>query len=133
MRMGTSQLSPLYDNSSSLCAYISENRWNDYLGRDQVLWKSLVDTKSKSLIRINEFDKKSPTHLEMMEHLRNVYYTETISVVEKIITHITEEKIIEILNEYNNSLLPEKKKQIIIKFLLAKVERLTSLYLGKEG
>jgi len=49
---GKLRLSPLYDNSSSLCAYVKEERIKQYLGKDMLLWKSLVDTKSRSIIRI---------------------------------------------------------------------------------
>ncbi len=53
------QLSPLYDNSSSLCAYVAEAKIDQYLGNDLMLWNSLIDTKSKSIIRINCQDKSS--------------------------------------------------------------------------
>lgn len=57
--------SPLYDNSSSLCAYVSEEHIKSYLGKDKVRWNSLVDTRSKSLIRCREIDTNRPTHLEV--------------------------------------------------------------------
>lgn len=63
------KLSPLYDNSSSLCAYVSENDISKYLGKDKLLWKSLVDTKSISMIRICQNDTKRSTHLVVMEYL----------------------------------------------------------------
>ena len=63
------QWSPLYDNSFSLCAYVSEENIESYFGKDKNRWKSLVDTKSKSLLRRTEFDEKRPTHLEMLEYL----------------------------------------------------------------
>ena len=54
--------SPLYDNSSSWCAYIAENQVDSYLGNDQIRWRALTDTKSKSLIRCRITDDKRPTH-----------------------------------------------------------------------
>lgn len=71
-------LSPLYDNSSSLCAYVSETKIDQYLGKDQMLWKSLVDTKSKSLIRITVRDQKLPTHAEVLRFLKKNYYNQTL-------------------------------------------------------
>ena len=66
---GKLRLSPLYDNSSSLCAYVKEERIKQYLGKDMLLWKSLVDTKSRAIIRITGQDKKAPTHLEMLKYV----------------------------------------------------------------
>lgn len=63
------RLSPLYDNSSSLCAYVAESKINQYLGNDLMLWKSLVDTKSKSMIRISCRDTKQPAHLEVVKYI----------------------------------------------------------------
>jgi len=125
-------MSPLYDNSSSLCAYISKKKWDMYLGKDQTLWNSLVDTKSKSIIRINGSDKEKPTHLEVMKRLKNDYPIETKILVDKIILNVTEDKIYAILEEYEDALLPDKKRQIIVWFLLSKVEMLKNLYLRKE-
>lgn len=131
-KINSIQISPLYDNSSSLCSYIPKKRWEEYLGRDRVLWKSLVDTKSKSLIRIYGNDKKLPTHLEMLKKLRKTYYKETYQMAEKIISFVTNAQIYDILEEYDDCLLPEIKKQIIANYLSSKVEMLKQIYRGKE-
>lgn len=68
--------SPLYDNSSSLCAYISEEQIENYLGRDKNRWNSLVDTKSKSLLRCEVLDEKRPTHLNVIKYIKEVYFGE---------------------------------------------------------
>ena len=78
LEKGIFSISPLYDNSSSLCAYVKESKIKDYLGKDKLLWKSLVDTKSKSLIRIASNDTKQPTHLTMVEYLKKNYYEHTM-------------------------------------------------------
>lgn len=78
MEKGIFSISPLYDNSSSLCAYVKESKIKDYLGKDKLLWKSLVDTKSKTLIRIASNDTKQPTHLTMVEYLKKNYYEHTM-------------------------------------------------------
>lgn len=114
---GKYHLSPLYDNSSSLCAYISESRWDEYLGNDKLLWKSLIDTKSKSLIRILCNEPKKCTHLDMMKYLRTYYYDNTWILAEKMINRITEKQIRVILDEYEEDSLPYKKRDIITKFL----------------
>ena len=43
----TLSISPLYDNSSSLCAYVKESKIESYLGKDMLLWKSL-QTRSQN-------------------------------------------------------------------------------------
>lgn len=122
------KLSPLYDNSSSLCAYISDNQVMGYMGRDQLKWKSLVETKSKSLIRRTIDDCKKPTHLEMIEYLNENYYYETKDIVERIITEITDTNVSGILNEYIGNGLSNNKADLIKKFLLYKAEAMNKVY-----
>ncbi|RDU22075.1 HipA domain-containing protein [Anaerosacchariphilus polymeriproducens] len=124
--------SPLYDNSSSLCAYLSENQIRGYLGNDKLRWRSLVQTKSKSLIRRTIDEKERPTHLEMMQYIKDKYYDETKDFVKKIVTVMTKENICDILNRYTDVELKRNKKIIIEKFLLDKTNDLKVLYFGKE-
>ncbi|MCH1980948.1 HipA domain-containing protein [Lawsonibacter sp. OA9] len=126
------RLSPLYDNSSSLCAYVKDSKIDQYLGNDQLLWKSLVDTKSRSLIRIGNKEKKQPTQLDVLKFLREKYYKETIDIVEKIETCVTEEAICAILDKYKE-ILPKKKRDLILRFLLSKVQLMTGIYGKREG
>ncbi|UWP61387.1 HipA domain-containing protein [Ruminococcus gauvreauii] len=126
------RLSPLYDNSSSLCAYVKDSKIDQYLGNDQLLWKSLVNTKSRSLIRIGSKEKKQPTQLDVLKFLREKYYKETIDIVEKIETCVTEEAIGAILDKYKE-ILPKKKRDLILRFLLSKVQLMTGVYGKREG
>lgn len=124
---GKLSLSPLYDNSSSLCAYVKEDRIKQYLGKDMLLWKSLVDTKSRSIIRITGHDKKAPTHLEMLKFLKKQYYRETKDIVKTMEERISEEAVCIILDKYKES-LSEEKRALIKKYILAKVELLKNVY-----
>lgn len=124
---GKLSLSPLYDNSSSLCAYVKEDRIKQYLGKDMLLWKSLVDTKSKSIIRITGHDKKAPTHLEMLKFLKKQYYRETKDIVQMMEERISEEAVCRILDKYKES-LSEEKRALIKKYILAKIEMLKNVY-----
>ena len=56
----TIQLSqcPLYDNGSSLCCYVTDPQISKYEAKDGRAFESLVDTKSKSLIRIDGTQKR---------------------------------------------------------------------------
>ena len=114
------KLSPLYDNSSSLCAYVKEEKIDHYLGNDRLLWKSLVDTKSKSIIRIKNRDEKQPTHLDILRYLKKNYYDQTIDIVKKIETLVTEDAICAILDKYEE-VLSIKRKKLISNYLLSKV------------
>lgn len=127
MENKTLRLSPLYDNSSSLCAYVKESKIDQYLGKDQLLWKSLVDTKSKSLIRIANKDRRQPTHLEVINFLQNNYHKQTIDIVKRIETFVTEESICAILDKYGE-VLTTKRRILIVKYLLTKVELLNKVY-----
>ena len=123
------QLSPLYDNSSSLCAYVAESKIDQYLGNDLILWKSLVDTKSKSIIRITCQDKRQPSHLEMVKCIKNNYYEQTRDIVKRVETFMTEETISAIVDKYKE-VLSVKKGKLIIKYLLSKTQLLKEIYEG---
>ena len=74
LNKGKLSISPLYDNSSSLCAYVKEERVSQYLGADYRMWNSLVDSKSRSILRIGSQEERRPTHLEMLKYLHNISY-----------------------------------------------------------
>ena len=124
-------ISPLYDNSSSLCAYVKESKIKDYLGKDELLWKSLVDTKSKSLIRITSNDTKQPTHLAMVAFLKKNYYSQTIKIEKKIESLVTEDRVYDILDKYKE-VLTGQRKNLIGKYILSKVQLLRKVYGEKE-
>ena len=124
--------SPLYDNSSSLCAYIPEEQIAGYLGKDKNRWNSLVDTKSRSLLRCKELDEKRPTHLMVLKYLKENYFEETRDFAEKIVTVMTEKQINDILNPYSEEELSANKKKLILKYLLEKRQILRAVYFGEE-
>lgn len=129
---GKMQWSPLYDNSSSLCAYISEKNIPNYMGKDKNRWNSLIDTKSKSLIRCREIDEKRPTHLEVLKYLKENYFDDTYVFAKNIVSLLTEENIYRILDLYSEDGLSEKKKMLILKFLLGKIKMMNYIYFGEE-
>lgn len=129
---GKMQWSPLYDNSSPLCAYISEKNIPNYMGKDKNRWNSLIDTKSKSLIRCREIDEKRPTHLEVLKYLKENYFDDTYVFAKNIVSLLTEENIYRILDLYSEDGLSEKKKMLILKFLLDKIKMMNYIYFGEE-
>lgn len=125
------RLSPLYDNSSSLCAYIKESKIDKFLGNDKLLWKSLIDTKSRSIIRLTNKDNKQPTHLEILRYLHEYYYKQTKNTVQKIKTLVTEKSIYDILNKYEE-VLSIKRKTLISNYLQSKIYLMNEIYNERE-
>lgn len=114
------RLCPLYDNGSSLCCYLLESKLDGYLGNDKVRFQSLVDTKSRSRIRIDKKNVKEPTHLEVLEYLKNNYYNEVINIVKTVGYNVNENSIDYILEPYVG-IISEKREALIKKFLIEKV------------
>lgn len=124
--------SPLYDNSSSLCAYISEEQIAGYFGKDKNRWNSLVDTKSRSLLRYKVLDEKRPTHLKVLKYLKENYFEETCGFAKRIVTIMTEKQIYDILKLHSKEELSDNKKKLILKYLLEKRHMLRIVYFGEE-
>lgn len=95
-----------------------------------MLWKSLIDTKSKSIIRITCQDKKQPAHSEIVRYVRQNYYEQTIDVVTKIESVITEKMLDAIMDKYKD-LLSMAKINLIKKYLLSKAQLLREIYRGE--
>lgn len=122
-------LSPLYDNSSSLCAYMSSKKMEMlYGGNDKNQWRALVVTKSKSIIRRTNDDSKPINHYLMMEYLRNNYYDCTKDLVDKIIDLISADFMDIVVDRYSDAELNLMKKDIIKRFVNQKVDDLKNIY-----
>ena len=117
-------LSPVYDNGSSLCAYIQEDKIENILGKDKLKFEALVNTKSKSRIRINKYDKREPTHLEVVKYIkenRDDFYNN----LDNINKNINNESIKNILDNIDEISLLRKK--LIEKYVLEKIKILNEL------
>lgn len=123
--------SPLYDNSSSLCCYILDENIKHYLGSDIKRIHSIVRTKSKSMVRIDEKNKKRPTHEEVIEYINKRYHEEVNDFIEQIELKITASNIDTLLADYPENLLSNDRKKLIKLFLLEKV-KLLSIIIDRE-
>lgn len=122
---------PLYDNGSSLCSYVNETDINAFLGRDKNRFDALVDRKSRSMIRIDGFNKTKPTHREVVEYLAQQYPYAFAS--SRDITERMSAKVITcLLNQYS-VILTENRIELIKKFLTAKVQMLNDILEGYKG
>lgn len=117
------KICPVYDNASSLCAYVTDEQIERSLV-DKVWLNALIDSKSKSLIRLNG---KKVRHSDFVRHLKEFYYVETINFVKDIKEALTDSIIDEILNLYND-LLSEKKINLLKIFLKTKIKILLDIY-----
>jgi hypothetical protein len=104
------QISPLYDNGSSLCAFIKDDDI-EQIFRDKNRLRAIIHSKSRSRIGIN--DIRNPTHDQVIEYLRSFYYSETIDYVKEY-KNITDEKIDSILSSYGDILSKNRKKLLSI-------------------
>ncbi|AYD39289.1 protein kinase [Clostridium fermenticellae] len=120
------KISPLYDNGSSLCCYENEENLQGCI-KDTLKFKSIVDTKSKSMIRIDKYKKKKPTHLQVIQYIRNEYYRDTIDFVVDINRLFTYNKLDDLMNTYDGYISNNRIK-LIKNFLKYKLKELTQVY-----
>lgn len=120
---GDIKICPVYDNASSLCAYVTDEQIDKSI-RDNNWVNALVDSKSKSLIRING---NKVRHSDFVRYLSENYYLETIDFVKDIKEKLTNNVIDEILNVYNG-VLSEKKIILLKIYLKAKRKLLLNIY-----
>lgn len=122
------RISPLYDNGSSLCCYANENIVSECLGKDKNRFKALVDSKSRSMIRIDGHRKNKPTHMNMVRYLFE-NYSETRIVSTEFLDKLNHDTIDGLVDLYD-SLISRNKIKLIKMFLHWKMDKLSIL---KDG
>ncbi|EGT4187241.1 TPA: HipA domain-containing protein [Clostridioides difficile] len=120
-------LSPLYDNGSSLCCYVNIENIDSFF-TDHQRFEALINTRSRSRIRIDEKNKKEPTHLEVLKYLNSNYYEQTIDFVEKIINLMNEVNINTLIDNYSENIISPKLKKLLKVYLKEKVLRIKNIY-----
>lgn len=126
---GDIRISPLYDNGSSLCCLISEESVESFL-RDRMRFNSLIYGKSKSMIRWSKPNRIR--HFELVEHIRNEYYKETVYIVNRIRENLGEEKIKDIVNGYEDTIIHPHIKKLLCTFLIERRKRIMDIYYGQK-
>lgn len=126
------RMCPMYDNGSSLCCYLLEEKLDSYLGKDISRFNSLVNTKSKARIRIDTYSKKEPTQLELLKYINQKYCNSIFDLIKVIDEKITESNLNSIISNYSDEVLSKKRKLLIKKFLLEKVKLMNGVFEGKE-
>ena len=117
---------PLYDNGSSLCCYVNSEQLSKLLGNDKNRFEALVDSKSRSRIRIDGYKKNLPSHREVVAYLLKKY-PETKEICKNFLERLTKEILHSLLEEYSMEILTQQKKELILRFLYRKIEILNEL------
>lgn len=120
---------PLYDNGSSLCCYVNDKQLDRMFGKDAGPFNALVDTKSRSIIRIDGSRKAQPRHREVVKYLLSEY-PETHDICVQFIKKLNNDIIDNLVNVYQSEILSLEKNKLIRRFLKRKLEILGELLQG---
>ena len=96
---------PLFDNGSSLCSYIEDNKIESFL-KDSCRWNSLVYTKSKPVLRADQ----KLTHKELVTILKRLDNCE----FSKFATALQHLNVSDVVNSLNIS---ELRKTLLTRFI----------------
>jgi hypothetical protein len=131
----TYTFSPLYDNSSSLCCYVPEDKIASLLGNDKNRWNALVKTKSRSIVRLDKKNKKTPTHEEVLKYIcdNDRYFKYVYELLVEICKKITVENLDSLFAKYPIEILSEQRKELIKRFLIDKVGIIREILNRKEA
>ena len=118
---------PLYDNGSSLCSYVNTSQLVAFSGKDTTRFNALVDSKSKSMIRIDGTVKKRPSHSDVVRYLLSQYPDIVTKTASNFIRILAPDAVNALLEQYPDSILSEAKKRLIYRYLCRKVELLEQI------
>jgi len=71
-------------------------------------------------------------HFELVEHIRNKYYDGTISIVEKIRDNLSNTKIKDIIDGYDDIIINPMIKELLYVFLVRRRKKIIDIYYGEE-
>ncbi len=112
---------PLYDNGSSLCCYVNEKQLSEYEGKDARRFDALVDSKSRSCIRIDGKKKSRPRHREVIRHLLKKYPIAR-PIANDFLLRLNKASVDGILTQYPEDIISSRKKTLISRYLCRKME-----------
>lgn len=98
---------PLYDNGSSLCAYVNEQDIDSFL-KDKMRWNSLMYTKSKPVLR----DDQTLQHYELLQILKKSHSNEYHNFCKRL-----EKLSIPALISSVKNMISDKRQLLLTKFL----------------
>lgn len=120
---------PLYDNGSSLCCYENESQVEN---KDIRHFEALVDSKSRSIIRIDGSVKAKPRHRDVAQYLIGKYPIAK-TIAKRFLDRLTEDAINTIMDQYPAEVLDTRKNLLIRRYLLKKLELLDALLNSEDN
>ena len=117
-------LSPLYDNGSSLCCIVPEDK---IFLADKHWFNSLIGTRSRSLIRFKNV-KTKPTHFEMVKFLSENYFSECLYYIDRIRDILRDEKIDALIADYPDNIISPAMKNLLKLFLKERRNRIIGFF-----
>lgn len=113
------RLAPLYDNGSSLGSYEQLDVIEARI-RDRVWMHAQIETKSRSRIRVDQTQKREPTHKEVLEYMREAYAQFIPHTLLERIQALDEHAFHAMLEPFPDILIPPAKKNFIEQLLIGK-------------
>ena len=126
---GRIRISPLYDNGSSLCCLIDSKNAPSFL-KERMRFESLIFGKSKSMIRWTNI--KRIRHFELVKHIKDEYFEETICIIDKIRENLNEDRIKDMIFSYEDSVISPNIKELLYEFLMERRKRIINIYYGEK-
>ena len=97
-----------------------------FLGNDALKLKSLVDTKSRSLVRIDPLSKKRPRHAEVVRYLLGKYPSAKC-ISEHFLNRLEGDSVRLLIDAYPDNLVQPNRKRLLLKFIQGKTELLEKM------
>ncbi|MBW9154722.1 hypothetical protein [Clostridium estertheticum] len=71
-------------------------------------------------------------HFELVEHIKNNYYDGTISIVKNIRDNLSNTKIKDIIDGYDDTIINPMIKELLYVFLVRRRKKIIDIYYGEE-
>lgn len=119
------QWSPLYDNGSSLCCYVPDEKLEWYFSKDKWPMRRLTDTGSKSRIRIDGSKRSRPTHKAVMEYIFEKYPRIAIPIGKRFVEQLTKNRVEQLLSELPEEMFSSVRQRLVLDYLETKLQILS--------
>ncbi len=123
-------IAPIYDSGSSLGRELEDQRVEDLLKDERLLYKYAMNGKAEI-----HWEKEKLTHYELIEKLKNSSYLEGLLEAARFLDNWNESRVNDIVNnidlalpeEWHSYLIPKPRKDLILKLLHLRLQKLKGL------
>jgi hypothetical protein len=124
------KMAPIYDSGSSMAREINDGKVNTLLSDDQEFNRYVENGKAEI-----HWQKRKISHFELIENLMNSSYLGEIQKSSGFFNEWNNTSISQIVNDidkglpekYNSYLIPKERKELIVKLLISRFNRLNNL------